>query len=187
MISRTQSQDSVRIMVTDYFSTTNKDRALMLSRRQARRLGLQVLFCNEFLREDIASVAERIAATLELELNDFSRRLIFKTTEQRNELDEMILINLKDKDLHRVAILDKVLIRIALSELLYFPDIPAEVTINEALEISKEFISNRSSRFINGILDTLFKYLHNNHKINKKFLSRVPAQKNRKTSKGLKQ
>ncbi len=154
-------------MITTYLHIDHKDGDLMLSRRMARRFALQVLFCNEFLSDDINDLIPRIAETLQNEINDFSIELITKTTRNIKKLDYLILNGLTDKDIKRVPRLDKVLLRLALCEILYFSDIPIEVTLNEAIELSKEFISIKSSRFINGILDTIYKKLEKEKKINK--------------------
>lgn len=153
----------------------HRDRDQMLSRRQARRFALQVLFSNEFLHEDMSDVMVHISDMLSHEIDRFSQELINTTNEHIPELDELILNSLKDRDIHRVPILDKVLIRLAVCELLYFPDIPIEVTINEAVELSKEFISLKSSRFTNGILDAIYKKLKKEHKVKKNMLARIPA------------
>lgn len=55
----------------------------------------------------------------------------------------------------RIALIDKILLRMAICELLYFPDIPPKVSINEAIEIAKEFSTAGSGKFINGILDAI--------------------------------
>ncbi|MEJ2636789.1 MAG: transcription antitermination factor NusB [Calditrichia bacterium] len=171
------------------FEKLKKDKEIMLSRRQARRFALQVLYCNEFLQEDITSVANRIATSLEHNVDDFARKLILKTYQNYDELDLLILNNLKDRDMERIALLEKVLLRLALSELLYFPDIPIEVTMNEALDLTKEFISNRSSGFINGVLDAVLKDLENKNQIRKDLATRIrPRAKNKaKDFKGIKQ
>ncbi len=160
---------------------------IMSSRRQARRLALQVFFANEFLHEDIQSVIERISASLDQEVDDFCRELLIRTTEHKSELEKLVLQNLRDWDIERVAVLDRSLILLALGELLFFEDIPVEVTINEAVEISKEFISNKSSRFINGILDTIYKQLQNENKLHKSLLARIPPKikKTKKIIKGI--
>lgn len=142
-----------------------EDAASMPSRRQARRLALQVLFCNEFLNEDIHEVADRVAETLQEEVGQFTRELITRTSQNKWELDQLILMNLKDWDLDRVALIDHILIRLALSELLYFPEIPPEVTINEAVELCKEFMNHKSTSFVNGILDTILKKLREEKKV----------------------
>ncbi len=153
----------------------HKDRDQMLSRRKARRFALQVLFCNDFLGEDINSVIPRIAETLNQEVDEFSLKLINTTTKHIEKLDLLILNGLTDKDIKRVPKLDKALLRLALCEILYFSDIPIEVTLNEAIELSKEFISIKSSRFINGILDTIYKNLDKEKKINKDVTTYLPS------------
>ena len=70
-----------------------------------------------------------------------------------------------DKD--RVATLDNLLIKIALAELIYFPDIPPKVTLNEYLEIAKEYSTPKSNLFINGVLDSLVKSFIKNNRIRK--------------------
>lgn len=156
-------------------SSGNNDREinLMQSRRQARRFALQVLFSNEFLKEDILSVMGRIADSLEVEIPEFSRNLILKTAQNSPELDQIILMNLKGKKLQQLPTLDQVLLRMTISELLYFPNIPIEVTFNEALELTKEFISLRSSKFMNGVLDTIFTSLKKDNRINKDIYSKI--------------
>ncbi len=155
----------------------HKDGDHILSRRQARRFALQVLFCQEFLDENIGEVTQRIADTLENEVDDFSRDLIFKTTQQKDKLDQLIIEALVDRNLERLPLLEKVLIRMSLCELINFRDIPIEVTLNEAVDLSKEFISVKSGRFVNGILDAMVKKLENEKKLNKSLLARLPSRK----------
>ncbi|RMG33022.1 MAG: transcription antitermination factor NusB [Methanobacteriota archaeon] len=138
---------------------------VMLSRRLARRMALQVLFANEFLHEDVKSVAQRIAESLNEPLTPFTIELITKTTEHEAELNQLIRKHLRNWEFDRVAIFDRVLIRLALCEILFFPDIPVEVSINEALEISKDFCILKSRRFVNGILDSIYKELKADNKI----------------------
>lgn len=139
----------------------------MLSRRLARRFALQILFVNEFLREDIMAVAERVAESLNENLNPFTIELVERTCENEDELNDLIRKHLRNWDYKRVAVLDRVLIRMALCEIVHFPDIPVEVTINEALEISKDFSNLKSRRFVNGILDSIYKELVSANKLAK--------------------
>ena len=140
----------------------------MLSRRLARRIGLQILFANDFLREEIEPVATKVVESMEEELCDFTRELVVITSEHEEELNGLIRKHLRNWDYQRVAVLDRVLIRMALCEMIYFKDIPVEVTINEALEISKDFSNLKSRRFVNGILDSIYKELSAVNKIHKK-------------------
>ena len=70
-----------------------------------------------------------------------------------------------DKD--RIATLDGLLIKIAIAELIYFPDIPPKVTLNEYLELAKEYSTPKSNQFINGVLDSLVKEYVKNDRLNK--------------------
>ena len=74
---------------------------------------------------------------------------------------------LKNWDAERLAILDMILIKMALCEFLYFPSIPAKVTLNEYVEISKVYSTDKSKEFINGIMDRLLKQLSDEGKIRK--------------------
>ncbi|MBN2365538.1 MAG: transcription antitermination factor NusB [Calditrichaeota bacterium] len=157
----------------------HKDGDQNLSRRQARRFALQVLFCNEFLNENIDTVTERLAETLSNEVDDFSVEIIRKTSERAQKLDKLIIEGLLDRNIERLMLLEKVLLRMSLCELTCFPDIPVEVTLNEAVDLSKEFISYKSARFVNGILDTLFKKLEKENKLNKSLIARLPSRKSK--------
>lgn len=157
----------------------------MLSRRLARRFALQILFANEFLREDIMAVADRVAESLNENLSPFTIELMKKTCENEDELNELIREHLRNWDYKRVAVLDRVLIRMALCEIVYFPDIPVEVTINEALEISKDFSNLKSRRFVNGILDSIYKELVSTNKLAKNnHLAFALSHKSKTHSKG---
>ncbi len=137
----------------------------MLSRRLARRIALQILFVNEFLREQIEPVAHRVIESLDEQVSPFTMELIKRTSENEESLNNLIVKHLRNWDYKRVAALDRVLIRMALCEIIHFPDIPVEVTINEALEISKDFSDLKSRRFVNGILDSIFKELRTNKQL----------------------
>ncbi|MFH2054609.1 MAG: transcription antitermination factor NusB, partial [bacterium] len=59
-------------------------------------------------------------------------------------------------DLNRLAMVDKNILRLAICELLYFPDIPARIVINEGVELAKRFSTAESSKFVNGLLDAIY-------------------------------
>lgn len=139
----------------------------MSSRRFARILALQCLFANEFLREDPQAVGLRVAESLNTEVEDFALELIKKTTANEKQLNDLITGHLRNWEYKRVSIFDRVLIKMAVAEMLFFPDIPVEVSINEALEISKGFCNLKSKRFINGMLDSIYKKLKKTDQIHK--------------------
>ncbi len=98
---------------------------------------------------------------------DFARHLLRETLEHRTESDELIKSRLQGWEFERVALMDILLVNMAIAELTGCPSIPEKVTIDEYIELSKEFSSDRSRLFINGILDKLVLELRKQGKINK--------------------
>ena len=85
---------------------------------------------------------------------------LFKTTVERDkEFANWIALKAKNWEMERIAALDKIILKMALSEMINFPSIPIKVTINEYIEISKLYSTPKSRHFINGILDVLAKEL----------------------------
>lgn len=97
----------------------------------------------------------------------FALDLFTKTLLKSTILSEEIAANTKNWDTDRIASLDHVMLRMAVNELKKFPSIPTKVTINEYLEIAKEYSTPKSSIFINGILDKLVKEYQATGKLNK--------------------
>lgn len=83
----------------------------------------------------------------------FADPLIRGTLEHRNECDELIRRHAKNWELHRIATVDRNIMRLALYEMLHREDIPPVVSINEAVDIAKKFSTPESGKFVNGILD----------------------------------
>lgn len=98
-------------------------------------------------------------------VREFGEQLLRKTCQEDQVLFELIAPNLKNWDADRVAVLDMIMIKMALCELLHFPTIPTKVTLNEYVEISKTYSTENSKDFINGILDRLMKKLLKEEKI----------------------
>jgi N utilization substance protein B len=90
---------------------------------------------------------------------EFGEELLRKTCSEDQKLFADIEPTLKNWDAERVAILDMIMLKMALCELLHFPTIPTKVTLNEFVEISKIYSTDKSKEFINGILDRLMKEL----------------------------
>jgi transcription antitermination protein NusB len=83
----------------------------------------------------------------------FAEPLIRGTLEHRDELDEIIKKHAKNWELHRIAAVDRNILRLAMYEMLHREDIPPVVSINEAVDIAKKFSTQDSGKFVNGILD----------------------------------
>lgn len=98
-------------------------------------------------------------------VREFGEQLLRKTCQEDLALFEQIEPTLKNWDADRVAVLDMIMLKMALCELLHFPTIPTKVTLNEFVEISKIYSTDKSKDFINGILDRLMKKLLKEEKI----------------------
>lgn len=98
-------------------------------------------------------------------VREFGEQLLRKTCQEDRALFTLIEPMLKNWDAERVAVLDMIMIKMALCELLHFPTIPTKVTLNEFVEISKVYSTDKSKEFINGILDRLMKKLVREEKI----------------------
>ena len=97
--------------------------------------------------------------------DEFGLQLINHVYQKNEELEGLIHPTLKNWDADRVAILDMILLKMAVAELIIFQSIPKKVTLNEYLDISKTYSTDKSKDFINGILDRLMKELTKSGKI----------------------
>lgn len=101
------------------------------------------------------------------ELTQFGIDLFNETINNKKAHYKLIEPKLKNWETERLAIIDVILIRMAVSEFLYFPSIPVKVTINEYLDIAKEYSTPKSKDFINGVLDSLMRDMKTNDQLNK--------------------
>lgn len=96
---------------------------------------------------------------------DFAKELFRKTILNEKELAKEFDAKTPNWDLDRIAEIDTIILKMAICELLKFPSIPVKVTLNEYLELAKEYSTPKSSIFINGILDNLVKEFQTNKKM----------------------
>ncbi|MFC1724685.1 transcription antitermination factor NusB, partial [candidate division KSB1 bacterium] len=97
--------------------------------------------------------------------DEFASILLKKCLEDIEEIDKLIINKLENWDFSRIALIDKLILRLAIAELLSFEDIPPKVTIDEAIEIAKKFSTEKSGGFINGILNAVYKDLYKKGKL----------------------
>ncbi|WP_026314432.1 transcription antitermination factor NusB [Heyndrickxia acidiproducens] len=122
-----------------------------MKRRTAREKALQALFQIDI---NEAVPGEAIANVLNGQENDaYLAMLVEGTVEHMQEIDDMISRHLEKWSMDRLAKVDLNIMRLGTFELMYEEDVPANVAINEALEISKRFADERSAKFINGVLN----------------------------------
>jgi transcription antitermination protein NusB len=98
---------------------------------------------------------------------EFARQLLNTVLEKDEHLQQYIIPKLKNWDAERIAALDMIIMKMGVSEFLYFETIPPKVTINEYIDIAKEYSTQQSGQFVNGILDNIHKELVQQDKLHK--------------------
>jgi transcription antitermination protein NusB len=138
------------------------DRKPMGTRRKSRELALQMLFQSDMGKQD----PEQVRKTFWSERKEMDESVrgfaddIFRVATQRSaEIDEVIEKHAANWKLERMAAVDRNLMRAAVAEFVGFPQTPAPIVINEALEIARKFSSPEAVNFINGVLDSVAKDL----------------------------
>jgi N utilization substance protein B len=132
----------------------------MGKRRKARELALQFLYQLDLRGEsEPAPYLDEFWSRhpVEGEVREFAERLVRGTTEHRKKIDELIAQYAEHWEPDRMAVVDRNILREGIFELLWMEETPPKVAINEALDISKKFSTQESSRFINGLLDRVLK------------------------------
>lgn len=128
----------------------------MLNRRDSREAVLGLIYENEYgLYEDKTALYENAVAARGIEENEYIRTLYFGILEKSGELDAYIEKYAKDRKLSRISKVAKSIMRISIYEMLYIADIPANVSINEAVELAKRYDDEKTKAFVNGILNAV--------------------------------
>lgn len=140
----------------------------VFKRRLVREKVLQVLYAYEMNNDNLQSQVDEIFSDIEDD-NDkkFGISIIFKTVANRDNFDKMIKSKVSNWEMDRIALIDKLLLRMGICELIYFEDIPPKVSINEVIEISKKFSTAGSAKFINGVLDAILNDLKKSGELRK--------------------
>jgi N utilization substance protein B len=144
-------------MMEDQFPLWMDDRSLVVG---AMKKTIKGLPAEEDFLEDYEPQDETIT--------EFGQELLEKVVEADKELLGIIEPNLKNWDAERVAILDMIILKMAIAEFLYFPSIPTKVTLNEFVEVAKLYSTDKSKDFVNGVLDRLLKQLTEQGLVQKK-------------------
>lgn len=135
----------------------------MSNRHLARTVILQSLFQWDFLGQqgELEKIIDKNIAELAPGLNDegFSVRVGKGILKHRNEIDELIARLAPEWPLDQITAVDRNILRLGIYELKFNKEIPPKVAINESIELAKAFGSDASSRFINGVLGSLYKEL----------------------------
>ena len=130
-------------------------------KRVARCVCLKILYANSssgvLFNEILNNFNDNEALeSINKEQIKYASMLFSLTIENKIELDKLIESKLVNWKIQRLALMDKMILRMSLSEMLYVESVPPKVSITEGVEIAKEFSTEDSSSFVNGILDAIY-------------------------------
>jgi N utilization substance protein B len=132
----------------------------MGKRRKAREVALQFLYqLDQHGAGDPAPHGAEFWARhpVDPDTQAFADALVRGAKQQQPKIDQLLAQYAEHWDLDRMAVVDRNILRMAVYELLWAPDVPPKAVINEAIEIAKKFGTTESSRFINGVLDRILR------------------------------
>jgi N utilization substance protein B len=124
---------------------------------------VQALYAYELSGDPLDHVIRCVLTPLEKNKGsyDFAKNLVAETIRHSAEVDKVIRAKVTNWDFKRIAILDRLILRMGICELLFFRDIPPKVSMNEAIELAKLFSTEKSGQFINGVLDAVLNDIKN--------------------------
>lgn len=132
----------------------------MRKRTQSRELALSILYQKEITKRDIKASVKQFwedTGDVHKDVQSFAERLVFGVDKECDAIDGKLSDYATNWQLKRMAVIDRNVLRIGVFELLYAPDIPPKVTINEAVDLAKKYGDPESGKFVNGILDKIHK------------------------------
>ena len=128
-------------------------------RHYGRKAVFQALYSVHISHENEAKILDDIQSRYDFDddIKQYVNNLFIKTIENKKIIVETITKYLENWEWSRVALLDRLILQMATTELFYIDDVPPKVTIAEAIEIANQFSTSDSSAFVNGILDAIYK------------------------------
>ena len=132
-------------------------------RRIAREAVLQALYAYEITKEKQDKVLKDIInrQSYDNDMKNFITSLFNFSIDNKEWCEEQIKTRLNNWEFDRVALLDRLLLILAISEIHFVDDVPPKVSISEAIEIAKQYSTEESSGFVNGVLDNIYKTMEN--------------------------
>ena len=128
-------------------------------KRQARIITLQIIYAHELEGSNLDDTCEFMLDKGNppiMSVIKYGKQLSNLIFQHSNNVDELIKNRSKNWDFERITLVDKLILRMALVEMIYIDEVPPKVSIAEGVEIAKQFSTEDSSGFINGILDAVY-------------------------------
>ena len=140
----------------DFFGDgTSADEAPPNNRHGARQVALQALYWEQSAATDSLGALDQLCARFGLaqEVQSFAAELLQRAAEHADELDALAAAQVQHWRWERIARIDRLILRLALAEILFIEEVPVRVSIFEAVELAKSYSTDKSYAFVNGVLD----------------------------------
>ena len=141
----------------DFETEVTGKRAPVRRRTRARELAVQALYMLDQRGAEVADYIDDFIGNSDHDahVRDYATKLVVGIRRNRKEIDGRISAVAENWDLYRMAVIDRNILRVACFEMLHLDDIPPKVAINEAIDIAKNYSTEESGSFVNGILDKI--------------------------------
>ena len=128
-------------------------------RRIGRETALQAIYAYEISNEDKNKILKDVLSrhSFDNDMEIFVKDLFYLSVKNKKWCEGKIIERLNNWEFERVALLDRLLLILAISEIFFIDDVPPKVSISEAIEIAKQYSTEESPGFINGVLDNIYK------------------------------
>ena len=151
---------------------------MALTRRHLREKSLQVLYAYELTKDPIEQVKQQQLEDIDKKDDrKFCELLIGQTISNDEKYESIITETVDNWDMERIALIDAIIIKMCLTEFFHFEDIPPKVSINESIDIAKDFSTRNSGKFVNGVLDAILEKLQKENLIVKKGKGLISGKK----------
>jgi len=132
-------------------------------RRIGRETALQAIYAYEISNEDKNKILKDALSrhSFDNDMEIFVKDLFYLSVKNKKWCEGKIIERLNNWEFERVALLDRLLLILAISEIFFIDDVPPKVSISEAIEIAKQYSTEESPSFINGVLDNIYKSIPN--------------------------
>ena len=132
-----------------------------MKRKRSREIAMELLFSMEISKNSYEETIECFVEDYEMDLKtidlEYIKEVMKSVVDHKEEIDEIIKNSLINWTIDRVSKVNLTIVRLAIAEMLYINDVPEVVAINEAIELTKKYSDDKSSSFINGVLDKILK------------------------------
>jgi N utilization substance protein B len=138
------------------------------NRRKSREIALQTLYaCDVGESDDCVKVLHGIIDESETDDADaaaYARSLVLKVAKERVSIDVLLAKHAANWDVHRMTVIDRNILRMAVAELTLSQDVPYKVVMDEVVELAKEYGTDDSGKFVNGVIDSIHKEMTKDNK-----------------------